>query len=291
MEGSTGPTPEPSTAEQLAGLRARIAAIRPFSDFAETVNELEEEVAALVAEERAARPLPRRLQSATDTLRTRAAAAQRARQAAEEAKAAANEAETAAVQAEEDERTARCTLQQVQAELAMASPSPAAVDAGALSLTLESLGAACATNGQAVALVQQLHALLLGPAAGSAVVQGGLAASAPIAVGTGDARIGAEGSPAAPTAPAAGGMQTGAEGSAAVSAAPVGAASSLPSAGAPTGRRVSSPARTEDRNSDSEEESRSRSRERKDTEAADRATRAEISAGRQRTLPVRRAGV
>ena len=72
----------------------RIAALRRFPDFSSTVAELEAEEVALVEEERAGRPLLRRLQSAMNTHQDREGKARRARGAADEGRAAAEAAET-----------------------------------------------------------------------------------------------------------------------------------------------------------------------------------------------------
>ena len=87
---------EPAAGERLAAVRARLAANRGFPELAAQVAQWEAEEAALVEAERAARPLERRLQSATDALRHRSEAALQARQAADDAQEAAEQAAQAA---------------------------------------------------------------------------------------------------------------------------------------------------------------------------------------------------
>jgi len=167
----------PPVAERLAGLRARIAALRPFPDFAGKIADLEAQVKGVMEEERSERPLPRRLQSAVDSLQEREKKSRRARTAADEAKKTAAATEAAAVQAEAEELAARQTLQHVEAEV-VASGGP-----GHLAATLDGLTAECGSlldsgvAGNAAALLEQLRGMLM-PAAAAATATAAAAAAA-----------------------------------------------------------------------------------------------------------------
>ena len=176
----------PPVAERLAGLRARIAALRPFPDFAGKIADLEAQVKGVMEEERSERPFPRRLQSAVDSLQEREKKSRRARTAADEAKKTAAATEAAAVQAEAEELAARQTLQRVEAEV-VASGGP-----GHLAATLDGLTAECGSlldsgvAGNAAALLEQLRGMLL-PAAAVATATATAAAAAAAASQTGAA--------------------------------------------------------------------------------------------------------
>ncbi|CAK0844641.1 unnamed protein product, partial [Prorocentrum cordatum] len=128
--------------EGLAGIKARIAALRPFSEWAAEVARLESAAAELQEAERAARPLERRLQSALDSRRNRAEAARRAQEAAAAARTAAEEAQRAgeaadarAAQAISEAQAAEQAVAAVQAEVAAAGAAAClAADAGVAGL-------------------------------------------------------------------------------------------------------------------------------------------------------------
>ena len=176
-EGTGDQKMTPPVAERLAGLRARIAALRPFPDFAGKIADLEAQVKGVMEEERSERPLPRRLQSAVDSLQEREKKSRRARTAADEAKKTAAATEAAAVQAEAEELAARQTLQRVEAEV-VASGGP-----GHLAATLDGLTAECGSlldsgvAGNAAALLEQLRGMLM-PAAATATATAAAAAAA-----------------------------------------------------------------------------------------------------------------
>jgi hypothetical protein len=186
----------PPVAERLAGLRARIAALRPFPDFAGKIADLEAQVKGIMEEERSERPLPRRLQSAVDSLREREKKSHRARTAANEAKQTAAATEAAAVQAEAEELAARQTLQRVEAEV-VASGGPAH-----LAATLDGLTAECGSlldsdvAGNAAVLLEQLRGMLL-PAAAAATATATAAAAA--AAADAASQTGAASEPERPT--------------------------------------------------------------------------------------------
>ena len=282
---------QPSVAERLAGLRARIAALRPFMEYAGTVSSLEAEVAGLLAEEWAARPLSRRLQSATDALKSREEQASQAResavaagQALEDAKAAAEAAHTLAAHAEAELLTARQTLQQVKAEVPAGDAPRQAAGAAVLPATLDALEAACRGAGSgAAALVQQLREVL----GGSGAVGAGVAAAASVATGVvaPTAVPGHADGPGAAMGNGAASVQqeAGAAGPHLASAAPepTGQAPAGVVPVRPSGRRGRSADQADDSASDAESVRRSRSRERREQEQ----TQQDIRTGRQRTLP------
>ncbi|CAK0862848.1 unnamed protein product [Prorocentrum cordatum] len=187
------PAAAPTAAERLAGLRARIAAFQPFPECAATVVQLEAEAAAIVEAERAARPLERRLQSAVDSLRTRSAAVQKARQAALDAQEVADQAvqaaaamEAQAVHAEAEEAAAQQALVAVQAEAAAGGAAAPAggpsAPGGGLDAAFEAMAAAASPAVQAavVALLAQLRGVLAAPPGGAGLVgpAGGAVAAA-----------------------------------------------------------------------------------------------------------------
>ena len=275
------------TSERLAEVRARLVALRPFPDFAVKVKELEAEEKALQQERRDERALPRRLQSAIDTLSDRSDKAAKARAAADEARQSWEAAEQRAQQTEGEKQEAQAALAKVEEEAMQArmathgSPAsaPAALDAEVIKGAFDALISACgvvlpsAESGGAVEMIAKLreafNARAANAASASAPAGGSVAAAAP-----GGASV----------PPAAGSQDAGAGQWRDGTAKRVVAAAARPS-----GRRGTSPAMASCDSSDGES-GRSRSRERKErehkeTESANQATiTREIVEGRQRTI-------
>jgi hypothetical protein len=288
LTGDADEESAPTVADRLAAVRVRLAAVRPFIDFASKVTELEDEEKALLEEERADRPLPRRLQSAMDTLRDRGIKASKARAAADEARASWEAAEAHAAQSEKEESTSREALAKVEKEVAGAvrASAPLAMDVDAVKNALDSVVAACSAvlmpsdAVSAAALVDQLRAALNAKAA---AVGGGMGAV------PNDARVGSSvhaGGSGVASAPADGSGQPGADGADAHMRS---AAKRPPAAARASGRRGTSPAMASCEGSD-EDSGRSRSRERTERERkeverlAQERTSRDVVEGRQRTI-------
>ena len=290
LTGDADEEAAPTLADRLAAVRVRLAAVRPFTDFASKVAELEGEEKALVEAERADRPLPRRLQSAMDTLRDRENKASKSRSSADTARATWEAAETYAAETGKEESAAREALTRIEKEVSDAAraSAPPAMDVDAVKNALDSVVAACSAvlmpsdAVSATALVDQLRAALNASASAAAVASGagatpgvapvgasvhagGLGAGAALADGS-EQLVGGDGArtrPAAKRPP--------------------------PAAARTSGRRGTSPAMASCE-SDDEEDGRSRSRERRETERkeADRLdqerTSRDVVEGRQRTI-------
>jgi hypothetical protein len=279
LTGDADEEAAPTLADRLAAVRVRLAAVRPFTDFAAKVAELETEEKTLMEEERADRPLPRRLQSAMDTLFDRESKARKTRSAAEEARAAWEAAEAQAVQAEKEENLAREALAKVEQE-ATRAVAPPTLDVDAVKNALDSLAIACGAvltpgdGGGAAAMVEQVRAALNAKAAETGNMASAPAGGSVAAVAPGGASV----------SPAAGGQDAGAgqwrDGT---------AKRVVAVAARPSGRRGTSPAMASCDSSDGES-GRSRSRERKERDQKEavrveqeRTTR-EVVDGRQRTI-------
>lgn len=290
---------EPAATARLAGVRARIAALRPFEEYSGTVEALELEAAELVAQQKEERPLLSRLQSASTICDKAVAAADEAQRNLEDLKARIGEAESVAKKAHEHARVARAKLDAVRAEVAAVQqpqPSPevpgraqAAVVLGSLETLIadhSSSGGVPASPSCAdgvmqtriAALLQELRALLT--AAPS--VPEGQPSSAPPQHGSqsGQMHQGASGGTLPAQSP---------------SARPVGTPGPLPSVPHPVHHPgVRSPRRHTLDDSDDEDARmsassgcRSRSRLRREElerEDLTRQTTQDIAAGRQRTL-------
>jgi hypothetical protein len=286
MDSESGGTA--TVAERLTAVRARLAAVRPFPDFASKVSQLETEEKTLLEEERADRPLSRRLQSALDTLRDRESKAVKGRSSASEARAAWEAAEAHAALAETEESAARDALAKIEKDVSDAARSNAqpAMDVDTVKRALDSVVAACSAvllpsdAVRAAALVDQLRAALNANAAAAAGATG--AANTPAV----DASVHAGGSGVAAARvdaseqPVVDGADTRTH---APTKRPLAAARA-------SGRRGTSPAMASCESSGGEEGGRSRSRERRESERreAERAEQArttrDIVDGRQRTI-------
>ncbi|CAK0845440.1 unnamed protein product, partial [Prorocentrum cordatum] len=177
---ATPPLPAAAAAApgDLAGIKAHIAALRPFPEWAQEAARLEAAAAGLQEAERAARPLERRLQSALDSRRNRAEAARRAQEAAAAARTAAEEAQRAAEAADTraahpiaEAQAAEQALAEVTAAGAAARLAAAAAGVAALDGAFAAVAAAAAQKG-ADGLVVLLASGPVGPAADGGAAEG-----------------------------------------------------------------------------------------------------------------------